>query len=576
MRQMLQNRSPTVRLISSFLPNCLPPRQSTQFITSPLAQATPPSQAALSRLSPFPRGLHTAATLSQGTASPSKNPRHRESETMMGSSTSTPANSDMQQEAHHHEAAGAFPLPGAPPMSMSMPAAQDSESHSDSSDSNISNSSTHKDASAKRKAHDSAQTAGPKRAKTDDSKVLSQDINSLAITNITSNINIDIDIDIDNMTTADAPVDPIAVVKQWLAEREARPSPLTPTELNAIVALKATLGRIPEPDLGAADWVSLLHRKSHRPGNPGPSAHPPSGYRDARQQQCGAKFEFEDMVNEDKSFSTICVFTGELGAPPLRFPGEHGGLLPVDHSGTLGAPSFLKKKDARKYAAKCCVEWLMANGYMPADGSTANLSRIKPKPFRIPSTTGAAPAAQADENARPASNGTTAPPQGNATPAELTGDETATSRPSNGTPRPANGAAPANGTSHPTNSTVAPSPSPPVPTSSEEEMADFEVPATQRVKDLCETLGICQPQYIIVPSPNHGRDFFDGRANFLADDPYFEDGVGRVFGGYTKKGTRERVAEQVLVALLEISAKREAAYKTLLAYKALLEDKDRG
>lgn len=501
---------------------------------------------------------------------------------MMGSSTSTPATGNMQQEAHHHEAAGAFPLPSAPPMStsmsMSMPVAPhtintpDSESHSDSNDSSISNSSTHKDASAKRKAHDSAQTAGPpKRAKTDDTKVLSQDIGSLAITNITSNINIDIDIDIDNMTTADVPVDPLAVVKQWLAEREAHPSPLTPTELNAIVALKATLGRIPEPELGMADWVSLLHRKSRRPGNPGPSAHPPTGYRDARQQQCGAKFEFEDMVNEDKSFSTICIFTGELGAPPLRFPGEHGGLLPVDHSGTPGAPSFLKKKDARKYAAKCCVEWLMANGYMPADGSTANLSRIKPKPFRIPSTTGAAPAAPAssaptDENARPASNGTTAPSQGNATPAELTGDETATSRSANGAPRPSNSAPPTNGTSRP--GTVAPSPSPPVPTSSEEEMTDLEVPATLRVKELCENLGICQPQYIITPSPNHGRDFFDGRANFLADDPYFEDGVGRVFGGYTKKGTRERVAEQVLVALLEISAKREAAYKALLGDKA--------
>lgn len=571
MRQMLQTRSPTVRLISSFPPNYLQPRQSIQFITCPLAQAIPPSQAALSRLSSFTRGLHTAATLPQGTTSPGKNPRHRESKSMMGASTSASANGNMQQEVHHHEAAGAFPLPGAPPMSMSMstPAAphtintQDSESHSDSNDSNISNSSTHKDASTKRKAQDSAQTAGPKRAKTDDSKVLSQDINSLAITNITSNINSDIDIDIDNMTTADAPVDPLAVVKQWLAEREAHPGPLTPTELNAIVALKGTLGRIPEPELGMADWVSLLHSKSHRPVKLGPFAHSPTGYRDARQQQCGAKFEFEDMVNEDKSFTTICIFTGELGAPPLRFPGEHGGLLPVDHSGTPGAPSFLKKKDARKYAAKCCVEWLMANGYMPADGSTANLSRIKPKPFRIPSTTGAAPAAQTDENARPASNGTTAPPQGNATSAELTGDETASSRPSNGTPRPANSAPPTSGT-------TAPSPSPPVPTSSEEEMTDFEVPATQRVKELCENLGLCQPQYIITPSPNHGRDFFDGRANFLADDPYFEDGVGRVFGGYTKKGTRERVAEQVLVALLEISARREAAYKTLL------EDKARG
>jgi hypothetical protein len=271
MRQMLQNRSPTVGLITSSLPKSLPPRQSIQFFTSRLAQATPSPPAALSL---FPRGLHTAATLPHGAASSSKNLRLRESDALMESTTSTPANGDMQQEAHH-QAAGAFPLLSAPPMPMPVAPhtinTQVSESRSGSNDSSISNSPACKDALSKRKAHDSAQTAGPKRAKTDDTKVLAQDISSLAITNSNSNINID---NIDKMTTGDAPVDPIAVVKQWLAEREARPSPLTPTELNAIAALRATLGRIPEPELGMMDWISLLHSKSHRPGKFGPSTHP--------------------------------------------------------------------------------------------------------------------------------------------------------------------------------------------------------------------------------------------------------------------------------------------------------------
>jgi len=270
MRQMLQNRSPTVRLISSSLPNCFPLRQSIPFIISQLAQANPSPPAALSL---FPRGLHTAATLPHDAASSSKNPRLRESDALMESTTSTSANG-MQQEAHH-QATGAFPLPSAPPMSMPVAPhtinTQVSESHSDSNDSHISNSPTCKDESSKRKAHDSAQTAGPKRAKTDDTKILARDISSLAITNSNSNINID---NIDNTMTADAPIDPIAVVKQWLAEREARPSPLTPAELNAINALKATLGRIPEPELGMADWISLLHSKLHRPGKLGPSTHP--------------------------------------------------------------------------------------------------------------------------------------------------------------------------------------------------------------------------------------------------------------------------------------------------------------
>lgn len=41
------------------------------------------------------------------------------------------------------------------------------------------------------------------------------------------------------------------------------------------------------------------------------------------------------------------------------FPGPDGGLFP---DGTL--PSFARKKDAKKYAAKCAVEWLGVNGYM--------------------------------------------------------------------------------------------------------------------------------------------------------------------------------------------------------------------
>ncbi|KAK1826027.1 hypothetical protein QBC39DRAFT_269865 [Podospora conica] len=347
------------------------------------------------------------------------------------------------------------------------------------------------------------------------------------------------------MATSDDPMDPIAVVKQWLAEREARPNTLTPTELNAIITLKGTLGRIPEPELGIADWVSLMHK-----------------YRDARQQQNGTGFEFEEMTNADKSFSTICIFTGEMGATPMRFPGEYGGLLPVDHSGTPGVPSFLKKKDAKRYAAKCCIEWLMANGYMPADGSTTNLSKFRAKPFRVPSAEAAAQAAQPDGDVRMTSNSTTVSPRGNATPTEPTGDKTAPSRSTNGTPRSTNG------TPGPTNGVTTTLPPTPTPTPPEEESGDGEVPATQRVKELCETLGICQPQYVITPSLKHGRDFFDGRINFLADDPYFEDDVGRVYGGYTKKGTRERVAEQVLVALLEIQAKREASYQAILGEDA--------
>lgn len=41
--------------------------------------------------------------------------------------------------------------------------------------------------------------------------------------------------------------------------------------------------------------------------------------------------------------------------------------------------SFARKKDAKKHAAKCAIEWLIAEGLMPDDG-TVTFPKPKPKP----------------------------------------------------------------------------------------------------------------------------------------------------------------------------------------------------
>ena len=188
----------------------------------------------------------------------------------------------------------------------------------------------------------------------------------------------------------------------------------------------------------------------------------------------------------------------------------------------------------------------MTNGYMRTDGTMPTLAKIKPKPFRVPTSNSAAPVAQ--------SNGETSAAPDDIIAASQTNKDNTPIKPVTSTAA----------TPGPATNTATEPPSNPVPTPPQAAASDCEVPATQRVKELCETLGICQPQYILVPSLTLGQDFFDGRANFLADDPYFEDGVGRVSGGYTKKGTRELVAEQALAALLEIAEKRKAQYVKIL------------
>ena len=70
--------------------------------------------------------------------------------------------------------------------------------------------------------------------------------------------------------TAALPQEPVDYrdLKEWIAEQEAlpQPAPLTDVQRKAIAELKASIAKkVPEPDVGGADWVSLLHSQSHLP-----------------------------------------------------------------------------------------------------------------------------------------------------------------------------------------------------------------------------------------------------------------------------------------------------------------------
>ena len=48
-------------------------------------------------------------------------------------------------------------------------------------------------------------------------------------------------------------------IKQWIAQQEANPTPLTSPQQRAIADLRASIMPNIEPDVGNTDWVSLLH-----------------------------------------------------------------------------------------------------------------------------------------------------------------------------------------------------------------------------------------------------------------------------------------------------------------------------
>ncbi|KAI8963893.1 hypothetical protein F5Y11DRAFT_317729 [Daldinia sp. FL1419] len=126
------------------------------------------------------------------------------------------------------------------------------------------------------------------------------------------------------------------------------PAPLTDNQRKLLeklqVALPPASSPQPEPDLGDANWVGLLLE-----------------YRAARQRVPnnipGGDFrEFPGPTVYGVQKWHCQVRIDEHTEP---FPGPDGGSFP---GGAL--PSFARKKDAKKYAAKCAVEWLGKNGYM--------------------------------------------------------------------------------------------------------------------------------------------------------------------------------------------------------------------
>ncbi|KAL2181745.1 uncharacterized protein P884DRAFT_274212 [Thermothelomyces heterothallicus CBS 202.75] len=289
-------------------------------------------------------------------------------------------------------------------------------------------------------------------------------------------------------------------LKAWIEEQERNPKPLSPLQQKAISILLGPQ----EPDIGSRDWVSLLNLFN---------------------QAHGSESSFTDRPAPDQKWLCQCVFRLARYSAQMTFPGPEAGFVP-DEKGTPAAPSFGRKKDAKQYAAKCCVEWLMKAGYMPSHGVSVESPKNKARPPPPPAAAAAAAAAATRQASSPIKAGTAV--QAKSTAGNDGGD-------------------------------------------------DDEPPVTKRVEELCRTLGLIVPQYKITPSaiattpaaqqqqnPQHG--FFDGYADFGPDSGIkVPEGLGRVTNVYGRKGARDRVAEEVLAWLRAEEGRREVEVEEMLA-----------
>jgi hypothetical protein len=221
-------------------------------------------------------------------------------------------------------------------------------------------------------------------------------------------------------------------------------------------------------------------------------------------------------------------------AEPLTFPNPEAGFM-TNETGTLVAPGFGRKKDAKQYAAKSCIQWLMKSKYMPSDGIHVDFPRgSKPTP-----TPASAPKTQ------------TNPPKPTTTTTTTTTATTSRDPVHNADNNNADNNNADNNNADNNNAD----------NDKDKDDDDSMEPATKRVEDLCRVMGLTIPRYKITASPTAdaaapNTDFFEGHADFGSDAIQVPEGLGQVSNVYGRRNARERIAEEVLVWLVDEEKKR--------------------
>lgn len=231
----------------------------------------------------------------------------------------------------------------------------------------------------------------------------------------------------------------------------------------------------------------------------------------------GVSFTWEDVGNASGQFQCFINFKGPLAPEHMTFPREDCGFVAIDTKGTHGAPSFSKKKDARRYAAQSCVHWLLRQG------EVVNFPKIGTPKNKAP-TPSPAPLAARAVAAAP----TTAAPPANKEVIKTNWYDSSEGR----------------------------------ETSDKDE---DDIPVTKRVIQLCQELRYEVPAYSIHPSSKGPEGFYDGIANFGRDSLSVPDGLGYDRSCFGKEGTKQRIAEEVVKWLLGVKTERN---KKLAALEA--------
>ncbi|RYO74063.1 hypothetical protein DL764_010986 [Monosporascus ibericus] len=312
--------------------------------------------------------------------------------------------------------------------------------------------------------------------------------------------------------SAQAPTPFYTRLQEWILQQQdyeakhSQPAPLTAAQRKLLSELEVAVTPAPtEPQIGDTNWVGILleYRAAHQiyPGDggvefseeavavPGPSSSP-------------MRWRFQVRIEE------------RMAAP---FPSADGD--------SAEPPSFARKKDAKQFAARCAVEWLRANGHMPADG------------VRFPKGGVAAAVPPPPQQQQQATTRRASP---------------STSTLNNPGPGPNNGSSSSTSSKRSPRSSLSMATEVSSPSSSRYSPFDAdERRATQEVNELCQSLNCQPPQYKLTEDPEH-KGFWNGHAEFDPHGPLPAQlltqllAVGRTEGACGKKLARQQIAELLL------------------------------
>ncbi|KAI5926611.1 hypothetical protein F4810DRAFT_707699 [Camillea tinctor] len=284
-------------------------------------------------------------------------------------------------------------------------------------------------------------------------------------------------------TSMTVPASTYETVQKWIGRQLESNTAVTEAQRELLVNLEHSINPPPppraEPELDSVNWIE---------------------YRAALRMPTGgsAVVFTESQVDPHSVGPSNWLAQVTIDEHPSPFPGPSGGLF---EDGTQ--PSFARKKDAKKYAAKCAIEWLRANQYMPQDG------------VKFPKVKQAAP--QPVQKSTQKSKSQSSPPRNN----------------------------------QPNSPKANKSPKTPVPVSP---FDDTEPSAVVKVTELCGRLGFRMKYVIDQVSPN--SEFFNGYPDFGIYAAQFPDDIGCVKNILGRKAAKEKIAEELLEVLEKIEDER--------------------